>query len=149
MENKEKYSEDEDWLKQDIIQCPNCKENLLWTEHSPFENGYYLYCNSCPNRVDVSIYDKTFSEIHDSLSEKLGVGFRENYFAFIMPIIEKKLAPCKCGGKYLFEAIRRCVYCSYPVIVGERNLWFVDYTEDSDEAVEFYERLVKNENIWK
>lgn len=148
MENEEEYS-DEEWLKQDIIQCPNCEEDLLWIEHSPFENGYYLYCNSCPKRVDVSIYDETFSEIEDSLAEKFGDSFRGNYFETIMPIVEERLTPCECGGKYISEAIRRCVYCNHPVIEGERNLWFVEFSEDSPEAVKFYKRLVKDENLWK
>lgn len=146
---EEDPSEDSNWLEEDIIQCPNCNKDLLWIEHSPFENGYYLYCDSCPKRVELSIYDKTFNEIQDSLTAELGNAFRDRYFEFLMPVVERKLAPCDCGGKYLFEAIRRCVYCSFQVIKGERNLWFINWNGEEKKDVEFLNQLVKNESLWK
>ena len=145
----ESYDKD-DWLKSDFIQCQNCKADLLWIEHSPFENSYYLYCNSCPKRVDVNVYDSIFRKIEDGIKEEVGEElFRVKYFDLIMPVVEENLAPCECGGKYLFEAIRRCVYCNFPVIEGERNLWFTGFSDDSKEAIDFYHRLIKNENLWK
>lgn len=146
---EKEFSEDENWLEEKIIQCPNCLENLLWLEHSPFENGYYLYCNSCPKRVDVSMYDEIFIKIEESLIKKSENIHGDKYFELIMPIVEEKLLPCDCGGKFLFEGMRRCVYCSHPVIKGERNLWFIEFSEDSDKADNFYNLLVKKENIWK
>ena len=152
MSNNNETDENDDWLASEIVECHHCRTKLLWLEHSPFENGYYFYCDSCLKRVDVSIYNSVFCEIEESQKikfEDLEL-WQKNYFEAIMPLIEERLLPCDCGGNYRFEAVRRCLNCSAPVKEGNRNLWFPDFGEESDGEQELlYKNLIIKEPKWK
>jgi hypothetical protein len=152
MSDDNEIDENDDWLASEIIECPHCQIKLLWLEHSPFENGYYFYCDSCPKRVDVSIYDPVFIEIEEGQKikfEDLEL-WRKNYFENLMPLVEERLLPCDCGGNYRFKAVRRCLNCGVAVKEGDRNLWFSDFGKEPDgEQERLYRNLIIKEPKWE
>jgi hypothetical protein len=90
---------DDNWLNGQQLRCPECGEELYLIDHSPFYDGYYLYCDRCPKRVDVSIYDPV-------MRDAPSVSYSE-----LMAWIECRLRPCDCGGSFRHDAPRRCHQC--------------------------------------
>lgn len=101
----------DDWLQPRIIECPSCKFQLFQVGHSPFCDDYRLYCNRCPCAIEISFYDLTLVTIQNGVI----VGDRSH----LMAAIEPRLLPCKCGGRYLDNAPRRCFGCGNAVIVED------------------------------
>ncbi len=128
------------------MDCPNCSKTLQICDHSPFEHSYTLYCSDCPKRVDVGVYEPVFEEIKDYSSMP---------YEAVMQAIEKRLAPCDCGGKFLVSAKRRCLHCHYPLALREeQNVWLKEYWSDFDdeEEEEKVEQLMQSyivEPQWK
>jgi hypothetical protein len=136
-----------DWLEPRSITCPSCSADLFRVDHSPFYDAWFLYCDHCPRRAEVTFYDPAISELG-----ALGTDdrFRE---------IEKRLRPCSCGGHYLFLAPRRCTTCATVVLEGgdSADLWPGCYSipEDRDPTAaelncvaQFEARHIQRANLW-
>lgn len=112
----------DDDMEKELINCPACHTELLLLEHSVFENGYYLYCDSCPLRVDVSIYDEKYTEIEERLKREIkDWDDNEDALDILLSEIEKHLQACACGGHFKDNAPRRCLHC------GEKLEWYKNY----------------------
>lgn len=121
------------WLNSHLMSCPNCKEELQICDHSPFESSYVLYCDSCPKRVDVSVYEKP---INNQTFDDIKI-YEEK-----MLFIEQRLQPCDCGGHFRLTAKRRCLHCEEPLDLNEaQNIWLKGYWDDfeTDEEEELME----------
>lgn len=125
-----------DDVEKELINCSSCNTQLLLLEHSPFESSYYIYCDSCPTRMDISIYDKKYNEVEAEL-----IGQNENFYEgddalnVLLSKLEKFLKPCKCGGHFKVNSKIRCLSCvdllgEYPDYM---NIWYID---DFDEECE-------------
>jgi hypothetical protein len=148
--------DDNNWLHAAIISCPQCQNHLYRVDHSPFYDSYFLYCDTCANRVEVDLYDPIFVAITNQLTE-LG---QMNY-ATRMAAIEERLQPCSCGGNFRHNTARRCHICFALVLDGELDvdLWpatygiNVDEREPTDEetaqAEAFDAQHVRREHIWR
>lgn len=144
--------EDEDWFESEVIDCPACSQKLEMIEHSSFEDGYYLYCSLCPNRVDVSVYDDMFEKLEEQLKLKypaLEDKDEDKFLDILLEDIEKNLSNCRCGGKYSDKSKRRCLHCheileNYDSSI---NVWLVGSFDDDD--VDNKMRKYILEPIWK
>lgn len=139
----------DDDVEKELIRCSSCDTQLLVIEHSPFENGYYLYCDSCPVRMDISIYDKKFEEVESELKKKYENFYeREDCLEILLSRLEKYLKNCSCGGHYRFDSKIRCLSCGE--FLGDfpdyMNVW---YLEDFDDTQENRESTYIVESEWK
>jgi len=99
----------DNWLHGERIECPSCHEALYQVDHSPFYDADFLYCDRCPIHVEVSFDDARYRAVAQRLGPKPDP-------AQCMRAIEAALRPCACGGRFLYEAPRRCLHCPAPVI---------------------------------
>ena len=83
--------EEDNWLNEYVITCPSCKHELQICDHSPFENGYYLYCSSCPKRVDISIYDTHFDVAKSNVHAKYPRSTENDKFFLFMCLFRNNL----------------------------------------------------------
>lgn len=131
------------------ITCAQCKATLGWVLHSPFYDEHYLYCDSCPRRVEVSFYDPETVKINEQFFSEEVADDGENknedevWAAYFMAL-EERLAPCPCGGTFRHNAPRRCLYCSavIPEDPDGRDVWPGDGNENCSE-------LIITTNIWR
>src|SRR5579884_2738134 len=98
--------EEEDWLHGERFQCFHCHQRLYRVDHSPFYDEYFLYCNRCPMRVEVSYYDPVFERVYKQVRQTYRTGEAELYVA-LMRAIEPHLKSCLCGGIFCHNAPRR------------------------------------------
>lgn len=129
---------------------------LYQVDHSPLLDEYRLYCDSCPNSVEISYYDPVCLEIDRGLPADRRVSFGAK-----MAEIERRLRLCCCGGHYRYNASRRCYYCQAEVIIGETgvDLWPTYYDIDADDDVliekltpivdAFVKKHIRQSDIWK
>jgi hypothetical protein len=96
----------DDWLNGRVIVCTSCGYQLYRVDHSPFDDGWLLYCDRCPRRVDVSFYDPVVRQIEDDLRASGSMTHQA-----LMVRVAARLRPCDCGGRYRNDAPRRCVRC--------------------------------------
>ncbi len=147
------------WLDPLAFSCPHCDALLFRAIHSPMYDHWQLYCDSCAKSVEVSYYDKTASALTHAVAKDTAVSARERYHAQ-MWAIEAALRPCSCGGRYRYDAPRRCYVCNAVVIddAAGIDLWpgFVDSDEDTDptpaqlaEMEEFVAAHVRTLDIWQ
>lgn len=102
------------WLGPQVISCPSCGVRLFRVDHSPFADDWLLYCNACPQAVEVSFYDPVARKVLARLSPtecSTWEGKMEALCAF--------LKSCSCGGRFDAHASRRCFDCNAAVIAGE------------------------------
>src|SRR5688500_15130738 len=101
------------WLNPRLLNCPCCDAQLFAVDHSPFYDEWYLYCDSCACRAEVSFYDPIAGAIAAPTFEER------------CALIERALRPCDCGGAFRFSAPRRCPSCRTLVIDGSTgvDLW--------------------------
>jgi hypothetical protein len=119
--------EEDNWLHEAWIACPACQRSLFRIDTSPFDHESYLYCDHCPTRVGVSVYEAEFDQIIQSLPSALEA---EEKRAALCQAIEANLKPCSCGGAFRYNAPRRCFSCAAPVII--ENPAGVDLYPDED-----------------
>ncbi len=129
--------EDDNWLNKKYINCPSCNETLLVCDHSPFEHSYRLYCNTCPKRVDIGLYEPVYDEIEsvDDLS-----------YDNLLLEFEKRLEKCSCGGQFKLNAARKCLHCHTPLSLNEeQNVWLGNYWDETlnEEQEEFVEQKMQ------
>ena len=148
--------DDDHWLASYSVHCEKCQATLLMLEHSPFENGYYLYCDTCPRRVDVSVYDSAFQEIEQQVSDThTAQEMDSNYLGLVMPAVEARLRPCACTGHFKFGITPRCLYCATPVANAREgfNVWPADHddadTEQTQRDEALLQQLILNEDLWQ
>ncbi|MET7375860.1 hypothetical protein [Micromonospora arida] len=141
---------DDNWLNGEEITCPECHERLYRLDHSPLLDCHFLYCDSCPMRVDVSYYDKTFRTIADALPA------RDDAYTTLMAALEARLRPCDCGGRFRDSAPRRCHHCSTvltaidaPSGVDVWPGWWTDETDTASVEEEFTARYFHTEDLWE
>lgn len=141
---------DDNWLNGEEVICPVCREHLYRVDHSPLLDCYFLYCDGCPMRVDVSYYDSTFIAIEDALRDRYGT------HSTLMDALEARLRPCDCGGQFRDAAPRRCHRCSAiltaisaPSGVDVWPAWWTDETDTGALEVEFTARYFREEDLWK
>jgi len=134
--------EEDNWLNKEHIQCPNCKKELLICDHSPMENSCRLYCDSCPRRVDIGLYESVYDDIEN---------YKNLSYNEVLIELEKRLDTCKCGGSFQLNAKRRCLHCNHALdLKEEQNVWLSEYWNefDSEEEEESIEKKM-NEFIVK
>lgn len=152
-DNREMPIDESNWLDSKVIECGACGQKLHWLWHSPMYDDTFFYCTQCPKRVEVSYYDDTALRLRKiaqgETSESNPKEFTKQYFA----LIERHLAPCDCGGRFEYAAVRRCLKCSSPLAQSEpgRDVWPPETDSESfDAELESQVRsLVKTKNIWK
>ena len=144
--------DDDHWLASYTVHCEKCRAELLMLEHSPFENGYYLYCDTCPRRVDVSVYDSVFQGIEAQVKARHSPEEMDSrYLELLMPEIEARLRPCACAGHFRHHTALRCLHCS-AVLPGAPegfNLWFPDDEANFERYDAMLNALIQSEDIWR
>lgn len=113
-------NDEENWLHGERIKCSRCHQWLYRVDHSPFYDEYFLYCDRCPIRVEVSFYNPVLKLVERQVRQAPETGQRELYQA-LMRAIEARLKPCLCGGTFRHDAPRRCFTCYTPVISDHPN----------------------------
>ncbi|MEU7996549.1 hypothetical protein AB0B83_14605 [Micromonospora sp. NPDC049060] len=111
---------------------------------------YFLYCDGCPMRVDVSYYDSTAMAIADALPA------RDETYPTLMAAFEARLRRCDCGGRFRDSAPRRCHRCatilatiSAPSGVDVWPGWWTDEANTDSLEEEFTARYFRAECLWK
>ena len=148
-----------DWLDPQVFSCPHCDTQLFRVVHSPFYDHWRLYCDSCANSVEVNYYDKIADALTAGVSSDVSVTPNERYAAQ-MRAIEGALKSCSCGGRYQYDAPRRCYVCNTAVVhdAAGIDLWpgFVDADEDADstpdliaEVDRFVTAHIRVKDIWQ
>lgn len=150
---------EDNWLHANVFPCPHCGTRLFRVDHSPMSDNYTLYCDRCPNSVEVSYYDEVCLRLDKEHLADVPEGWLRE--AAKREVIEQHLRPCDCGGTYHFNSARRCSSCHQPVIVEEP---WVDLfpsingveMEDRDptpEEHDVYEQFaaahIRTHNLWK
>lgn len=137
------------WLNPRLLSCPCCDTQLFAVDHSPFHDEWYLYCDSCACRAEVSYYDPIVGVIEAPTFEER------------CALIERALRPCDCGGAFLFSAPRRCPSCRTVVIDGTTgvDLWPGVGAMLPDERdptpvelrifAEFEESFIRRKDLWR
>ena len=145
--------DDDHWLASYTVHCEKCRAELLMLEHSPFENGYYLYCDTCPRRVDVSVYDSVFQEIEKQIKKAhTAQELEDNYLALVMPAVEARLRPCSCTGHFKHGTTPRCLHCGTSITDAQEgfNVWFPDHGDADIERYEaLMQQLILSEDLWQ
>ncbi|MCG5447649.1 hypothetical protein [Micromonospora hortensis] len=141
---------DENWLNGEDVTCRECHERLHRLDHSPLLDCYFLYCDSCPMRVDVGYYDKTFRTIADALPSE------DRAYPTLMAALEARLRRCDCGGRFRDSAPRRCHRCSTvltdisePSGVDVWPGWWTDETDTGSLEETFTARYFRTEDLWE
>jgi len=148
--------DESNWLDSKVIECLQCGQKLHWFWHSPIYDDVFFYCNQCPRRVEVSGYDELVGKLHKIATEEVRADDEKKRGRKFYSLIEKKLADCECGGRFKYDAPRRCLRCFSVLAQSEpsRDVWppesadekfSLDYQSLSSSA----ESLTKTENIWR
>lgn len=91
----------------DII-CPSCSNTIRLEQmhiyHAGFSNLGFLYCDTCPNILEFSTYNRNYVAI---------VGGKHPWTLVHKDKkkVEDHLRQCSCGGKFKFDLKPRCPYC--------------------------------------
>ena len=147
--------ETDNWLDSKEIQCSQCGQKLHWLRHSPMYDEVFFYCTQCPMRVDVSYYGDPAIKLRQMLEKKVGMRARD-FSRLYIDLLEQNLMPCDCGGKFAYDAPRRCLRC-FAVLPQSEPGRDVFPPESPDEMFSLdYQSLslptrslIKTENIWK
>jgi hypothetical protein len=138
-------SQDGNWLNGRVISCPRCGEAFLRIDHSPFYDCYYLYCDQCPRRVDVSTYDALVLAAVDAHRASGSLSY-ENVIAEIEP----RLTGCECGGAFRDDSPRRCHLCGSAL--GDEDGWSgIDvwpHDASEEQIAAFCEEFIREDDIW-
>lgn len=146
----------------EVFDCPHCGFQLWRLDRSPMCDEWVFYCDHCPRRVEVSFYDTVVNVIQNQLRSKE----RSNDYKALIDKIEAQLKTCSCGGHYKLTVAKRCFNCNAEVIEKDDHgsmgrgielypgIFYVDEDDEldlaiEDQYVEFEEKFVRRENIWK
>lgn len=145
---------DDDWLRPRVLACPGCGTSMFQVDHSPFIDAWRIYCDRCPQSVEVSFYDRVVDRIRTLYPSA------EDKAAFFGEI-ERRLKDCACGGTYRFQVPRRCYNCGcevtddpsvdlYVYLGVEPELEHRDSAE-AEQAVfdDWQSRFVKTTYLWR
>jgi hypothetical protein len=147
---------DEHWLRPKVIECPRCGVRLFRVEISPFYDCYFLWCDQCPRRVEVSFYDEPMKQIQAEVAKQ----DKESRYEPLMRAIENRLQSCVCGGHFRHDSPRRCFSCNFEVIVGDTAMdlspctGWEDHPERDPTAEEeerynrFQREFVRKDSLW-
>jgi hypothetical protein len=135
-------------LDSQAIDCPACGVHLLALEHSGFYDDWFLYCDSCPIRAEVSYYAPQCKPIHVLPAEARHAA------------LEAALAPCACGGRFRFDSARRCYSCATVVLEAPcwTDLWprLADVEDGQDPTPDeqawfdaILQRLTRTTDLWR
>lgn len=157
--DRDAAKEGDNWLDGRAIVCVSCVRSLWRVVRSPFYDSWLLYCDQCPKRAEVSYYDNEVTAIQHALAT--GGDSVPLQSARMYREIERRLAPCDCGGRFRLSADRRCHGCHAVVLVGSDadgiDLWphwsgadFGDPTpEEEKEWGEFESAFIRSDGLWQ
>ena len=91
------------WLEAEVITCPGCGLGLFTVFHSPHLDDHRLYCDCCPNAIEISYYDPAYARAVPPSGE-----YNRDQ---IMAAVEPLLRLCECGGRFRDNAPSRCFHC--------------------------------------
>jgi acetone carboxylase gamma subunit len=134
--------EDDNWLNGAYLTCAGCQGQIYRIDHSPLYDCYFLYCDRCPMRVDISYYDPVLASITADGYEQL------------MQAIEVRLQHCECGGRFGDNAPRRCYRCHTILDIDSPSgidVWpavWPDADEPSPAEQEIVEKLTRTNDLW-
>ena len=147
--------DESNWLDSKTIECGTCGQKLQWLWHSPMYDETFFYCTKCPRRLEVSHYDQTARRLWEIAQIEVSEHNTKEFASKFLALVEEHLAPCDCGGRFEYAALRRCLKCYSPLPESEpgRDVWppktggelDLDYQSLSNTG----EPLSKTENIWK
>src|SRR6266853_4613834 len=103
--------DESNWLDSKVIECQNCGQKLHWLWHSPMYDESFFYCTQCPKRVEVSNYDGVVLSLRKLAIEKAEAAGDKEWSGRLYLLVENKLANCECGGRFKYDAPRRCLRC--------------------------------------
>jgi predicted RNA-binding Zn-ribbon protein involved in translation (DUF1610 family) len=150
---------DGNWLHASVFPCPHCGTALFRVDRSPLSDDYRLYCDRCPNSVEVSYYDDVCRRLDEERRADMPAGWPAA--AGKRALIEEYLRPCDWGGTYRFNAARRCPACQQPVVVDEPwvdlfpsiNGVEMQDRDPTPEEQHLYERFaaphIRTHDLWK
>ncbi len=145
---------DDDWLRPEVVECPGCGTSVFQVDHSPFDSVWRIYCDRCPQSVEVSFYDQVVDRIRTLFPPA------EDQTAFFSEI-ERRLKGCACGGEYRFLAPRRCYNCGFEITNDSAVDLYIylgiqtepehrDPTEAEQAAFDDWQsRFVKTTDLWR
>lgn len=148
-------TDESNWLDSKIIECQKCGQKLHWLWHSPMYDETFFYCTQCPKRVEVGHYDAVALKLRKLAMEKAQADGEKKWSHHYYSLVEEKLANCECGGRFKYDAPRRCLRCFSVLAQSEpgRDVWPPESTDekfspDYQSLSSLMESLVRTENIW-
>jgi hypothetical protein len=136
------------WLHGEHVRCPACQADLWRVDHSPFYDEAFFYCDTCPRHAEVSYYDPHYSDAAPDEAARIHR-------------VEAHLKPCVCGGRFRYNAARRCLTCGTPVIFADPagidlSYWEPFLEEDApdppeeelDGAAQKMEQFARTDDLW-
>jgi hypothetical protein len=91
-----------------IIICPNCQKEIRLRQkyfyHAGFSNRGFLYCDKSSSTLKFGSYNPNYQRI-------VGRKHPWTLSAEEKTKLEIHLAPCKCGGRFRFDAPPLCPFC--------------------------------------
>jgi hypothetical protein len=116
----------------------------------------FFYCRQCPMRVNISYYDDPAIKLRQILEKNVGTRATEQFSRLYIELLEQNLMPCDCGGKFAYDAPRRCLRCFAILPQSEpgRDV-FPPESPDAMFSLDYQSlslptrSLIKTENIWK
>jgi hypothetical protein len=116
----------------------------------------FFYCMQCPMRVDISVYDEPAIKLRQTVEKKVGKEATEQFGTLYIGLIERNLTPCDCGGKFTYDAPRRCLRCFSILPQSEPGLdVFPPESPDEMFSLDYQSlslptrSLIKTDNKWK
>lgn len=96
--------------------------------------GSIVISDQCANSVEVSYYDSVTMAFANQIRDEgtLDPGWPQT--RAVLRLIEQRLKPCSCGGRYRYDAARRCPFCRAPALTDESwvDLWPGYFGVDGD-----------------
>lgn len=108
MDSDDNKPDDDNWLNAQILSCPGCAAQLFAVDHSPYLDDHRLYCDRCPQAIEIRFHDPTYRRVCARLPA-------QHTWEQIMTAIEPLLQPCECGGRFRGDSPRRCFTCGAAV----------------------------------
>lgn len=121
-----------------VLNCPSCQKEITLQQkhfyHAGFSNLGYLYCDKDSSTLKFGSYNPNYQSI---MRHKHPWTLTAEEKA----VLEKHLAPCKCGGRFRFDAPPLCPFCKSSLAsLLPDNIHFMEIGDviDADQ----------NENVW-
>ncbi len=121
-----------------VLNCPSCKKEIELQQkyfyHAGFSNQWFLYCDKDSSTLEFGSYNPNYERI-------VGSKHPWSLTAKEKAKLEKHLAPCKCGGRFRFNAPPLCPFCKSSLAsLLPDDIHFIEIGEiiDADQ----------NESVW-